>query len=193
MRYPADQKEKARAAILEAGARALRQNGFNGIGVDGLAASAGVTSGAFYSNFANKEALLGGVIAANLGRPFVDIDDDGTLADRQARLKAFLVSYISSEHRKDPAAGCVMPTLSADVSRSGRPVREAYETRMKELVAQMANAFEGAREEQVQGAWSIVALMVGAISIAQAMPNEALAQQAIDSALAHALAIVGPN
>jgi AcrR family transcriptional regulator len=55
MRYPADQKAKAREAILQAGAKALRTNGFNGIGVDGLAAAASVTSGAFYSNFSNKE------------------------------------------------------------------------------------------------------------------------------------------
>ena len=62
MRYPPDQKTKAREAILQAGAPALRTNGFNGIGVDGLAAAAGVTSGAFYSNFPNKEALLESVI-----------------------------------------------------------------------------------------------------------------------------------
>ena len=48
MRYPSNQKAKAREAILQAGARTLRTNGFNGIGVDGIAASAGVTSGALY-------------------------------------------------------------------------------------------------------------------------------------------------
>jgi len=67
MRYPSNQKAKAREAILQAGARTLRTNGFNGIGVDGIAASAGVTSGAFYSNFSNKEALLQQVIEACLG------------------------------------------------------------------------------------------------------------------------------
>ena len=72
MRYQADQKAKAREALVKAATKALRKSGFNGIGVDGLAGSAGVTSGAFYSNFANKEALLGEVIDANLGQPFVD-------------------------------------------------------------------------------------------------------------------------
>ena len=41
MRYPADQKAKARAALIDAGARSLKTCGFNGIGVDGLAAAAG--------------------------------------------------------------------------------------------------------------------------------------------------------
>src|SRR6185503_16163217 len=37
-------------------ARSLKTCGFNGVGVDALAAAAGVTSGALYSNFPNKEA-----------------------------------------------------------------------------------------------------------------------------------------
>ena len=62
MRYKPDQKARAREALVQAGARSLKSAGFNGIGVDGLAASAGVTSGAFYSNFPNKEAMLEAVI-----------------------------------------------------------------------------------------------------------------------------------
>src|SRR5216684_4049004 len=89
MRYPSDQKARAKQAILQAGARALRTNGFNGIGVDGLAASAGVTSGAFYSNFSNKEALLEQVIETCLGEPFID-SESGSLAERQERLKEWL-------------------------------------------------------------------------------------------------------
>jgi TetR/AcrR family transcriptional regulator, transcriptional repressor for nem operon len=60
MRYQADHKAKAREALVKSATKALRKSGFNGVGVDALAASAGVTSGAFYSNFANKEALLEG-------------------------------------------------------------------------------------------------------------------------------------
>ena len=62
MRYPPDQKAKARKSILEAGAKAIKTHGINGIGVDGIAGLAGVTSGAFYSNFAGKEAMLEDVI-----------------------------------------------------------------------------------------------------------------------------------
>src|SRR6266436_6243449 len=89
MRYPSNRKTRAGKAILQAGARALRTNGFNGIGVDGIAASAGVTSGAFYSNFSNKEALLEEVIETCLGEPFID-SESGSLAERQDRLKEWL-------------------------------------------------------------------------------------------------------
>src|ERR1700730_11616532 len=109
MRYPSDQKARAKQAILQAGARALRTNGFNGIGVDGLAAAAGVTSGAFYSNFPNKEALLESVIEACLAKPFID-PDTGSLAERRELLRKWLADYISAYHRENPALGCVMPT-----------------------------------------------------------------------------------
>src|ERR1700688_1385542 len=143
MRYPSDQKARAKQAILQAGAGALRTNGFNGIGVDGLAASAGVTSGAFYSNFSNKEALLQEVIEACLGEPFID-PESGSLAERQARLKEWLAMYISADHRTDPASGCVMPTLSADVARANPKIRATYGRRMLTLVRRMSKVLGGA-------------------------------------------------
>ena len=143
MRYRSDQKAKAKQAILQAGARALRTNGFNGIAVDGLAASAGVTSGAFYSNFSNKEALLEEVIETCLGEPFID-SESGSLAERQYRLKQWLAMYISAGHRADPASGCVMPTLSADVARSNPQIRDTYNRKMSALIYKLSNVMDGA-------------------------------------------------
>jgi AcrR family transcriptional regulator len=188
MRYPPDQKARASEAIVQAGARALRENGFNGIGVDGLAASAGVTSGAFYSNFSNKEALLEQVIATCLGEPFID-SASGSLAERKQRLKQWLAMYISAAHREDPASGCVMPTLSADVARSSPQTRATYQRKMLALVHNMSNVLDGARPDRERRAWSIIAMMVGAVAIAQAMPDGEEAERVLDSALQTAIAL----
>ena len=192
MRYPSDQKAKAKQAILQAGARALRTNGFNGIGVDGLAASAGATSGAFYSNFSNKEALLEQVIETCLGEPFID-SESGSVAERQQRLKEWLAMYISADHRADPASGCVMPTLSADVARSNPQIRATYERRMLALVDKMSNVLDGEGPDRGRRAWSIIALMIGAIAISRAMPDGKAADQALDSALQTATALIAPK
>ena len=192
MRYPPDQKAAARQAIVQAGARALRENGFNGIGVDGLAASAGVTSGAFYSNFSNKEALLEQVIATCLGEPFID-SASGSLAERKQRLKQWLAMYISAAHREDPASGCVMPTLSADVARSNPQIRAAYKRKMVTLIHRMSNVLGVAGSGREERAWSIVAIMIGAIAISRAMPDGEEADQALDSALQTATALVAPK
>jgi AcrR family transcriptional regulator len=192
MRYPSNQKAKAKEAILQAGARALRTNGFNGIGVDGLAASAGVTSGAFYSNFSNKEALLEQVVETCLGEPFID-SENGSVAERQQRLKEWLAMYISADHRADPASGCVMPTLSADVARSNPQIRATYERRMLALVDKMSNVLDGEGPDRGRRAWSIIALMIGAIAISRAMPDGEAADQALDSALQTATALIAPK
>jgi TetR/AcrR family transcriptional regulator, transcriptional repressor for nem operon len=192
MRYPPDQKARATQAILQAGARALRTNGFNGIGVDGLAASAGVTSGAFYSNFPNKEALLEEVIKTCLGEPFID-SESGSLAERQQRLKEWLAMYISAYHRADPTSGCVMPTLSADVARSNPQIRAAYEHKMLELVRKMSNVLDGAAPDREKRAWSVISVMVGAIAISRAMPDGEEAGQVLDSALQTAIALIAPK
>jgi AcrR family transcriptional regulator len=192
MRYPSDQKARAKQAILQAGARALRTNGFNGIGVDGVAASAGVTSGAFYSNFSNKEALLEEVIETCLGEPFID-SESGSLAERQARLKEWLAMYISADHRADPASGCVMPTLSADVARSSPQIRETYERRILALVQKMSNSLGGTGPDRKKRAWSIIAMMIGAIAISRAMPDGEGADQALAAALQTAIALIAPK
>jgi AcrR family transcriptional regulator len=49
-----EQKEQTRQRILEAAGRSFRKGGFGGIGVDGLAKEAGLTSGAFYVHFGSK-------------------------------------------------------------------------------------------------------------------------------------------
>ena len=106
MRYPVDHKAKAREALLRAGARSLKTCGFNGIGVDGLAAAAGVTSGAFYSNFPSKEAMLQAVIdAQGLGEPFLSDTDSATLAEGRARLISFLQDYISARSQRRRGGG----------------------------------------------------------------------------------------
>lgn len=194
MRYAPDQKARAREALLEAGARSLKTAGFNGIGVDGLAAAAGVTSGAFYSNFPSKEAMLEAVIDAGLGEPLLSDTDSATPAEGRARLISFLEDYISAHHSADPAEGCVMPALSADVARAQPPVKDAYARKMTALIERIAGLLDGDASDRNRRAWSIVALMVGAIVISRGIPEQSESRTApLDSALSTVSALIDPD
>jgi TetR/AcrR family transcriptional regulator, transcriptional repressor for nem operon len=191
VRYPADQKARARDALLRAGTRSLKTSGFNGVGVDGVAAAAGVTSGAFYSNFPSKAAMLEAVIDAGLGEPFLTETESATRAEGRARLIALLHEYISTEHSLDAAEGCVMPALSADVARAQPPVKDAYQRKMTALVDRIAELLNGERSDRQRRAWSIVALMVGSIVISRGMPEQSESRSApLDSALSTASALI---
>ena len=191
MRYSPDHKARAREALLRASARSLKTSGFNGIGVDGLAAAAGVTSGAFYSNFPSKEAMLEAVINAGLGEPFLSDTDSATFAERRARLISFVHDYISADHSIDAAEGCVMPALSADVSRAQPPIKDAYQRKMTALVHRIAELLDGDASDRNRRAWSIVALMVGAIVISRGIPEQSESRTApLDSALSTASRLI---
>ncbi|WP_282288716.1 TetR family transcriptional regulator [Pseudomonas sp. PS02302] len=58
MRYKPGHREESRAKILDAVGRGFRKHGYGGIGVDGLAKEAGVTSGAVYTHFPSKAAAF---------------------------------------------------------------------------------------------------------------------------------------
>jgi TetR/AcrR family transcriptional regulator, transcriptional repressor for nem operon len=183
MRYPPGHKAKARELLVQAGARALKESGFHGVGVDGLAAAAGVTSGAFYSNFANKESMLEAVIDAGLGEPFLSNTESVTVDEARTQLMDVLDDYISSWHSADLASGCVMPALSADVSRSQPQVKEAYDRKITLLAQRISTLLDGKRSERERIAWSVVALMVGAVSVSRGMPDDSPSRTAaIDSA-----------
>ncbi|WP_406813515.1 TetR/AcrR family transcriptional regulator [Mycobacterium sp. M23085] len=191
MRYPADQKAKARAALLRAGTRSMKVAGFNGIGVDGLAAAADVTSGAFYSNFASKEAMLEAIIDAAVGEPFLSDTESGSKAERRSKLKSFVAEYLSAYHVENPGDGCVMPTLSADVARAGASTRDAYEHKITALARRVAEVLDGADRER--RAWSVVALMVGAVSISRAMSDPAAQAEVLDAASETADRLLSPG
>lgn len=186
MRYPKEHKARAKATIVREAARTLKENGFQGVGVDGLAASAEVTSGALYSNFANKEAVLEEVVATQLGAEFAGLTDQEP-AERRRLLTEILHMYLSDAHREDPGHGCVMPSLSTDVARASAPVREAYRRRIVDVIATLAPAMRGTQEEQTAQAWTLVASIVGAITIARALPAGDDARSLLDAVLASAL------
>ena len=58
MRHKGIDKEETRKKIVMAASRGFRKHGYGGIGVDGLAKSAGVTSGAFYAHLGSKEGAF---------------------------------------------------------------------------------------------------------------------------------------
>ena len=193
MRYPPNQKAVARAALLQAGMREMKVAGFNGIGVDGLASAAGVTSGAFYSNFVNKEEMLQAIVEVAVGEPFLADSESGTKAEKRSQLKSFLSDYLSAHHVENPGDGCVMPALSADVARASAATREAYESRIVALAERVADLLDGRRPDRERRAWSIVALIVGAVSISRAMSTPATQVEVIDAARRTAGRLMSPS
>jgi len=182
VRYAKDHKEQARAAILAAAGRRLKEKGFHGVGVDGLASAAEVTSGAIYSHFGSKEGLLEQVIRANVSPEFDALEVADT-DERRRRLVALVCSYLSEEHCEGVSDGCTLTALTADVARSGDSVREVYQLQISRMVALVLPAMPGDFDEQRQRAWALVASIIGAVSVARALPAGAHRDAVLQSTL----------
>ena len=62
---------------------------------------------------------------------------------------------------------------------------------MVAFIRKMSKVLDGAEPDHEKHAWSIVAIMVGAIAISRAMPDGEEADKAIDLALQTAIALIG--
>ena len=83
--------------------------------------------------------------------------------------------------------------ITLSVARSNPHIRDAYKRRMLALVDKMSNVLDGAGPDREKRAWSIIAMMVGAVAISQAMPDGEEADHVLDSALQTAIALIAPK
>jgi TetR/AcrR family transcriptional repressor of nem operon len=181
MRYTPEHVEATRARVLEASARQFREHGFDGVGVDGLARAAKVTSGAFYNHFGSKASAFAAVVAAGVAR----VGEAMAYARRTYGsnwLQAAAAYYLGAEHRQDVAGGCALPSLSAAVSRADEATRKAYETEIIKVAQLIAEGLPDSPDRTA--AWPILAQLAGGVLLSRAVYDEALAQEISEAVLA---------
>lgn len=174
MRYDAEHKQKTREKVLDAAAEAIRLEGPHKVGVAGVMAKAGLTHGGFYAHFDSKDDL----VACAIGHMFdksaqrrLDSYKDRPPAEA---LAAYLDFYLSEGHRDARNAGCVMPALAADLPRLPKPSQQAFAAGVQRLTGRIADLIAAAGQANAEDlASSMVAEMVGALSLARAEPDRA--------------------
>ncbi|WP_334188003.1 TetR/AcrR family transcriptional regulator [Noviherbaspirillum sp.] len=175
MRYKPGHKEEKRRELLKASGAVVKANGFAATGVDALMQAAGVTSGAFYSHFSSKSDLLKALIESELlasremwaGNPHETAEE---------WLSFELDRYLSFSHVRHAGAGCILPSLAAEISRADDSVRDLFE---KELLKGQQVLATRLRSEEL--AWAFLCQLVGAILMARAMPSETMQRSIIES------------
>lgn len=191
MRHKGTSKEETRRKVLAAASRGFREHGFAGIGVDGLAKAAGVTSGAFYAHLGSKDGAFEQALAAGLDEVVAAIPafqkDHG-----KDWVKSFADYYLSRAHRSDLACGCAMATLTSEVVRSGAQAHALYETGMIAIAGLIAQGLAGgSQEDRLQRAWSMLGVLIGGINVARAMKSAKAADQVADAIKAAAIKAAG--
>lgn len=92
---PEKRRRQTRDHLLEAAAQVLAERGFHGASLDEVAAAAGFTKGAVYSNFKNKEDLFLALLETLHAREMEDLHKilDGSEVPPESRLSDFVALY----------------------------------------------------------------------------------------------------
>jgi TetR/AcrR family transcriptional repressor of nem operon len=173
MRYQPDHKQQTRQKVLQVAARAIRAEGPHKVAVAKVMARAGLTVGGFYAHFASKDDL----IAAAIDEMFAEGTsrlETGDLPPAEA-LGAYIDFYLSPTHRDARATGCPMPSLAADLPRLTPTARERFAAGVQRVRSRLAEklALLGHVADAEADASSMVAELVGAVSLARAEPDPA--------------------
>ena len=191
MRHKGISKDETRQKVVAAAGRGFRSHGYAGIGVDGLAKAAGVTSGAFYSHFGSKDAAFDVALAAGLDEVIESIP---TYQKEQGGdwVKAFAEYYLGKRHRGDLECGCAMATLTPEVVRSNPKVHAAYEKKMVRIADLVSGGLAGSSDEDRRTrAWAMLGVLIGGINVARAMKGARVADEVANATIAAAIKAAG--
>lgn len=170
-------KEATKSRILTAASEGFRAQGYAGIGVNGIAKAANVTSGAFYDHFGSKDGAFRAALDAGLDEVIHDLP--GFQRQSGTRwVRDFADYYLGKAHREDLACGCAMTTLSPEVVRAAPEVHAAYETKMYRIVDIVAEGLQGGtREARRARAWAMLGVLIGGLNVARAVKSRKAAEE----------------
>ena len=101
----AKRKAESRERILSAAAQLIREEGMAGTGVAEVMQAAGLTHGAFYSHFRDKDALLAAALElATEKHRGAWLNGDSDIPE-SAWIEKIARSYLSEAHRDRPGDG----------------------------------------------------------------------------------------
>jgi TetR/AcrR family transcriptional repressor of nem operon len=176
----------AREKLIEAAGRGFRTGGYGGIGVDGLAKEAGLTSGAFYAHFDSKAEAF--AVAVTEGMQCLRYGVE-TFQETHGKdwLGPFVDFYLGQRMDVELNDACALPTFTSDVSRSSVETRAAYSDELKRIAGIMADGLPGNNLEA--RAWQILSILSGAAGMARAVTDPAMRAAIIEAAKLAARAV----
>ncbi|WAC70970.1 TetR/AcrR family transcriptional regulator [Roseateles sp. SL47] len=179
-------KQASHERIMDAGARAIRREGYDAVSIARVMKEASLTHGGFYAHFDSREAMLV-ELTDRAGAESVAIFSRIAAAESPGgALRALLSAYLAPSHVEEPDAGCPIAALGSEMRRQAPVVRRAATRRIKEMIDLVARqADDLGQPEAHQRALTTMATLVGAVVLARAIDEPALSESVLQATRAH--------
>ena len=193
MPYPAGDRAEVRASIVRSARARFNRRGFENSSVDAIMAAAGLTRGGFYSYFKTKEELFAEAIRLILAdMPISDWDALATNPKAPEILRSIIAAYLSHEALNAIECQCPLVAQPNDVARSGPIAQAAYRDVFLTMQRMFAKALEGSGHRDPDLAIGLSAMLVGTMTLARTVGDEALSKQIRESGQRLALKMIAP-
>src|SRR5271163_888487 len=181
MGYSQAQKEKTHERIVAVASKRFREKGLAGFGIADLMKEAGLTVGGFYKHFDSRDELVAEAVSAAFG--FWQRQKEAAETDGQPLSFAKLVDdYLSDGHRKNPGTGCAFSALAPEIARSDKRTRALTTEQVRNDLDLIAGLLPGKDNRAARSrAILIFSALVGAMSMARAVSDEALSHEILKS------------
>lgn len=159
--------------IVEVASRALRRQGYAGVGVADVMKQAGLTHGGFYAHFPSRDALLTEAIA-RAGADSAAVMNERIAARRAegvSEFRAIVEHYLSDAHLAGTENGCAVAALASEMPRQSEAVASASCVRVRALVGRVERALASTKADGAAQAFQVVATMVGSLQLARALSS----------------------
>ncbi|QDG77575.1 TetR/AcrR family transcriptional regulator [Labrenzia sp. PHM005] len=182
MRVSREDAQENRQRVVETASRLFREHGYDGIGIAGLMKASGLTNGAFYKQFASKDALIAEATAhalsENLDRWRNSIQSTPNSAPGESVAKW----YLTKTHEEKRATGCTFAALGGDAPRQGKEVRQAFDKGLRETLTLLDEEAGGKESASSKAALRQLSLMVGALVLSRAAEDPDLKTAFLEAA-----------
>ena len=187
MRYDKGHKDASRRRIMDVAGERFRSDGIAASGLAGIMSDAGLTNGAFYPHFKSKAELVRESVAAAM-------EDQATLLRNLATdggLESAIASYLSPDHRDNPASGCTLASLLPELAREPAETRSCWAKHLLATARQFASRLPPQTRDAEATAIGIYATLIGTLQLARVVKGTPLSDRILAAGADAARAMAG--
>jgi TetR/AcrR family transcriptional regulator, transcriptional repressor for nem operon len=171
MRISKETAAANRERVLEAAARLFREKGVDGIAVAELMRAAGLTHGGFYNHFESKEELAAAAFKTAFDAAIARLERQAAKAGVQGGDQVFehyVERYLARTTRDAPGTSCPIATLGTDAARHGPELKAQFADGLRRYIESFAKIIPSKSEGQRAEAISVLAMLIGALTLSRA-------------------------
>ena len=175
------EKAKTHKRIVSIASKKFREEGLAGVGIAELMKEAGLTVGGFYKHFDSRDDLVAEAVSSAFGgwKRRVEAAKSGGAPVSYEKL---IDEYLNEAHRDNPGTGSAFSALAPEIARSDKRTRALTSEQVRNDIQLIATLLPGRDKRTARSrAILIFSALVGAMSLARAVSNEALSREILET------------